>query len=78
MFDCKNERKNNKMDIAIKNELNELEKRYAPKRLENSFYTDMSAMKKPAGSSKFLGNFSNYSAYYIDNASQKIMRTELK
>ena len=56
------------MDIAIKNELNELEKRYAPKRLENSFYTDMSAMKKPAGSSKFLGNFSNYSAYYIDNA----------
>ena len=66
------------MNMKIKSELMELEKRYEHKRLENSFYMDMPVMKKPAGSSKFLGNFSNYSAYYIDNASGKIMRTELK
>lgn len=66
------------MERAIENELKELEKKYAPKRRENSFYMDMSAMNQPAGSSKYLGNFTGYSAFYLDNASQKIMRTELK
>lgn len=64
------------MNMKIKRELMELEKHYEYKRLENSFYMDMPPMKKPAGSSKFLGNFSGYSAYYIDSGSGKIMRTK--
>lgn len=58
-------------------EILELEKRYAPKRKVNSFYRDMSEMKRTSGSPNIAGSFSRYT-YYFDKASQKMMCKELK
>lgn len=55
-------------------EMEELEKRYAYKREEHSSYDEGLPMKEPAGSSRFLGSLSMYGSYYIDEASQKLLR----
>ncbi len=59
------------------NELLELEERYALGRRKNSFYTDMSEMEKPYGSSMILGDFSDYT-YNYDINSKKVIRTEIE
>lgn len=64
------------MDVNY--ELQELEKRYSSSSPKvNSFYEEMSPMSEPAGSAKFLGDFTAYGPWYIDKGSNKLMRRPL-
>ena len=63
--------------MMYEKELEELEKKYAYKREEHSSYDEGLPMKKPAGSSRFLGSLSMYGSYYIDEASKKLLREKL-
>lgn len=64
----------------IKHEIEEFKKMndlQVPSHTVNSFYNDQPPMKKPAGSSKFLGNFKVYSSWYIDHQTGKVVRSKL-
>lgn len=59
----------------MQDELQQLTKRYAPKRIKNSFYMNAPDMKKPYGSPYILGDFTN-TTYHFDVISHKIICTE--
>ncbi len=65
-------------EFGVQCELAELDKRYNNTRpTEQSFYNEQSPMKGPVGSARFLGNFNDFGAWYLDCGSNKIMRSRL-